>query len=136
MPLSRRCLGESIPGWHGIHGAFARGMERPLMTSGVDLMRTFRLVIACPDRVGIVAKVSNLLATYNGLSTEANHGSDHLSGWCCSRHEIRSASLPFDADGLRTVFAPIAAEYEMAWQVSDSAERKKVGLMASRESHC
>ena len=29
-------------------------------------MRTFRLVIACPDGVGIVAKVSNFLATYNG----------------------------------------------------------------------
>ncbi|MDF2795198.1 MAG: hypothetical protein K0S85_2951, partial [Pseudomonas orientalis] len=26
-------------------------------------MRTFRLVIACPDRVGIVAKVSNFLAS-------------------------------------------------------------------------
>ena len=30
-------------------------------------MRTFRLVIACPDRVGIVAKVSNLLADYRSL---------------------------------------------------------------------
>jgi formyltetrahydrofolate deformylase len=36
-------------------------------------MRTYRLVIACPDRVGIVAKVSNVLATYNGWITEANH---------------------------------------------------------------
>ena len=71
-------------------------------------MRTFRLVIACPDRVGIVAKVSNLLATYNGWITEASHHSDNLSGWFFMRHEIRADSLPFDADGLRTVFAPIA----------------------------
>lgn len=99
-------------------------------------MRTFRLVIACPDRVGIVAKVSNLLATYNGWITEANHHSDNLSGWFFMRHEIRADSLPFDAEGLRTVFAPIAAEYGMQWRVSDSAERKKVVLMASRESHC
>lgn len=99
-------------------------------------MRTFRLVIACPDRVGIVAKVSNLLATYNGWITEANHHSDNLTGWFFMRHEIRADSLPFDAEGLRTVFAPIAAEYGMQWRVSDSAERKKVVLMASRESHC
>ena len=44
-------------------------------------MRTFRLVIACPDRVGIVAKVSNFLATYNGWITEASHHSDNQSGW-------------------------------------------------------
>ncbi|NLY59778.1 MAG: formyltetrahydrofolate deformylase [Gammaproteobacteria bacterium] len=99
-------------------------------------MRTFRLVIACPDRVGIVAKVSNLLATYNGWITEASHHSDHLSGWFFMRHEIRAYSLPFDVDGLRTVFAPIAAEFGMQWRVSDSAQRKKVVLMASRESHC
>ena len=99
-------------------------------------MRTFRLVIACPDRVGIVAKVSNLLATYNGWITEASHHSDNLSGWFFMRHEIRADSLPFDADGLRTVFAPIAREFGMQWRVSDSAERKKVVLMASRESHC
>lgn len=99
-------------------------------------MRTFRLVIACPDRVGIVAKVSNVLAAYNGWITEANHHSDNLSGWFFMRHEIRADSLPFDADGLRTAFAPIAAEFAMDWRVSDSAERKKVVLMASRESHC
>lgn len=99
-------------------------------------MRTFRLVIACPDRVGIVAKVSNLLATYNGWITEASHHSDNLSGWFFMRHEIRADSLPFDVEGLRTVFAPIAREFGMEWRVSDSAERKKVVLMASRESHC
>ena len=99
-------------------------------------MRTFRLVIACPDRVGIVAKVSNVLATYNGWITEASHHSDNLSGWFFMRHEIRADSLPFDVDGLRTVFAPVANEFGMEWRVSDSAERKKVVLMASRESHC
>lgn len=99
-------------------------------------MRTFRLVIACPDRVGIVAKVSNVLATYNGWITEANHHSDNLSGWFFMRHEIRADSLPFDLEGLRTAFAPIGEEFQMDWRVSDSAVRKKVVLMASRESHC
>ncbi|MEG1819069.1 MAG: formyltetrahydrofolate deformylase, partial [Pseudomonas sp.] len=36
-------------------------------------MQTYRLVIACPDRVGIVAKVSNFLASYNGWINEASH---------------------------------------------------------------
>ncbi|WP_462381697.1 formyltetrahydrofolate deformylase [Pseudomonas sp. Marseille-QA0892] len=99
-------------------------------------MRTFRLVIACPDRVGIVAKVSNFLATYNGWITEASHHSDTQSGWFFMRHEIRADSLPFDLDGFRQAFAPIANEFSMEWRVTDSAVRKRVVLMASRESHC
>lgn len=99
-------------------------------------MHTFRLVIACPDRVGIVAKVSGFLATYNGWITQASHHSDNDSGWFFMRHEIRADSLPFDLEGFRTAFAPIAREFSMVWRVSDSAVRKRVVLMASRESHC
>lgn len=99
-------------------------------------MRTFRLLISCPDRVGIVAKVSNFLATYNGWITEASHHSDNHAGWFFMRHEIRADSLPFDLDGFRQAFAPIAREFSMSWQVCDSAVKKRVVLMASKESHC
>lgn len=99
-------------------------------------MHTFRLVIACPDRVGIVAKVSNFLATYNGWITEASHHSDTQSGWFFMRHEIRADSLPFDLEEFRRAFAPIAREFAMKWRVTDSSQLKRVVLMASRESHC
>ncbi|HAC68427.1 formyltetrahydrofolate deformylase [Pseudomonas sp. JBR1] len=99
-------------------------------------MQTFRLVIACPDGVGIVAKVSNFLATYNGWITEASHHSDTESGWFFMRHEIRADSLPFDLAGFRQAFSPIAREFSMQWRITDSAQRKRVVLMASRESHC
>lgn len=99
-------------------------------------MRTFRLIIACPDRVGIVAKVSNFLATYNGWIQQASHHSDVESGWFFMRHEIRADSLPFDLDGFKQAFSPIAKEFSMTWQVTDSAVKKRVVLMASRDSHC
>ena len=98
--------------------------------------RTYRLVIACPDRVGIVAKVSGFLATYNGWITEASHHSDPMTGWFFMRTEIKASSLPFDLKGFRTAFAPIAAEFNMQWNVADSAVRKKIVLMVSKESHC
>lgn len=99
-------------------------------------MRTFRLVIACPDRVGIVARVSNFLASHNGWITEASHHSDNQSDWFFMRHEIRADSLPFDLEGFRQAFAPIAQEFSMEWRITDSAQKKRVVLMASRESHC
>lgn len=99
-------------------------------------MHTFRLIIACPDRVGIVSKVSSFLATYNGWIHQASHHSDEQSGWFFMRHEIRAESLPFDLEGFKQAFAPIAKEFSMMWQVTDSAVKKRVVLMASRESHC
>ncbi len=98
--------------------------------------RTYRLVIACPDRVGIVAKVTTFLATYNGWITEASHHADPANGWFYMRNEIRASSLPFDLDSFRIAFEPIANEFEMRWHIADSAKTKKIVLMASKESHC
>lgn len=97
---------------------------------------TYRLVISCPDRVGIVAKVSNFLSTYNGWITEASHHSDNQAGWFFMRHEIRASSIPFGLDQFRAAFEPIAREFDMRWHIADSTVPKKVVLMCSRESHC
>ncbi len=98
--------------------------------------RTYRLVVSCPDRTGIVAKVSNFLTTYNGWITEASYHADQKNGWFFMRNEIKASSLPFDLAGFKNAFAPIAAEFSMNWSVTDSDIRPKVVLMASKESHC
>lgn len=98
--------------------------------------RTYRLVISCPDRTGIVAKVSNFLATYNGWITEASHHADQKAGWFFMRNEIKAESMPFDMESFKIAFEPIAREFSMRWHLSDSAQKKRVVLMASKESHC
>lgn len=99
-------------------------------------MNTFRLVISCPDGIGIVAKVSGFLATYNGWIMEANHHSDLANGQFFMRHVIQAESLPFDLKGFKQAFAPLADQFKMKWRVTESAQKKKVVLMASKESHC
>lgn len=98
--------------------------------------RVYRLVMSCPDRVGIVAKVSSFLAQYNGSILEANHHADLEQGWFFMRNEIKASSLPFDVDQLAEVFEPIARELNMEWRVTDSEQKPRVVLMASRDSHC
>src|SRR5690606_34385956 len=97
---------------------------------------TYRWVMACPDRVGIVAKVSTFLATYNGWLTEASHHADTVSGWFFMRNEVKASSLPFDLDSFKIALEPIAREFGMRWHVADSQVRKRVVLMVSKESHC
>ena len=100
------------------------------------MQRSYRLVISCPDAVGIVAKVSNFLAQYNGTITEANHHADTENGWFFMRNEIQADSLPFDINSFKTAFAPIAESLNMKWHISDSQQKPKVVLMVSKENHC
>lgn len=99
-------------------------------------MSTFRLVMSCPDGVGIVAKISGFIAGYNGWILESNHHSDLLHGQFFMRHEIKADSLPFDLMGFKQAFAPLAAQLNMTWRITESVKKKKVMLMASKESHC
>jgi len=80
----------------------------------------YRLTLSCPDRVGIVAAVSGFVAQHGGWIVEASYHTDLETKLFFMRQEIRADSLPFDAAELRTRFAALAAEFRMAWQVSDS----------------
>lgn len=96
----------------------------------------YRLIISCPDRVGIVATVSQFISNHGGWIVEANHYSDLVSGHFFMRHCIRANSLPIGIEEFREKFAPIAEEFNMQWRITDSAVPKKVILMASKGSHC
>lgn len=98
--------------------------------------RVYRLVMSSPDKVGIVARVSGFLAQYNGSILEANHHADLEQGWFFMRNEIKASSLPFSADRLREMFAPIAQDLNMEFEVTDTGAKKRVVLMCSRDSHC
>lgn len=98
--------------------------------------RSYRLVIACPDQVGIVAAVSQFIASHGGWITEAHHYTDPASQWFFMRYVVRAASLPFDSAGLRERFAPIAERFQMQWRVSDTGVKPRVVLLASRQAHC
>ncbi|CBL45085.1 Formyltetrahydrofolate deformylase [gamma proteobacterium HdN1] len=98
--------------------------------------QTYRLVISCPDQVGIVARVSQIVAEYGGWLTEASYHSDSHEGWFFMRNEIRAESLRLSLRQFRDVFRPLAEEYRMKWHVSDSMEKHQVGILASHASHC
>ncbi|KDE40685.1 MAG: formyltetrahydrofolate deformylase [Nitrincola lacisaponensis] len=98
--------------------------------------RRFRLVLSCPDRVGIVSMVSNFISSHGGSIADANQHSDPTSGYFFMRVEIKAETLPFSLDALREAFAPIANSFAMEWEIQDSNRPKRVVLMASRESHC
>ncbi|MEH6549823.1 MAG: formyltetrahydrofolate deformylase [Pseudomonadales bacterium] len=104
--------------------------------SNNDNQQSFRLVISCPDKVGIVAKVAQFVADHGGWLTEANYHSDAENTWFFMRNEIRADSLTVDLDKFREEFSVLATEYDMDWYIRDSAVKQKVVILASHASHC
>lgn len=96
----------------------------------------YTLTLSCPDRVGIVAAVSGFVAQHGGFIVEASYHTDQETQRFFMRQEIRAGSLPFDAAGLRAHFTPLAEQFRMDWQVSDSAVKKRVVVLVSKQDHC
>ncbi len=96
----------------------------------------YTLTFSCPDRVGIVARVTGFFAGLGGWILSSSQHADADSARYFMRIEVKADSLPFDHAELRRRFASLAAEFDMDWRTSDSAVRRRVLLMVSTQEHC
>jgi formyltetrahydrofolate deformylase len=98
--------------------------------------RHFTLTIDCPDRVGIVAAVSQFIAERDGWILESNHHADREHGRFFMRNAILASSLPQGPDALVADFESLARRFDMRWRLSDSDRPHRVALLVSRLDHC
>ena len=98
--------------------------------------RSYVLTLNCPDRVGIVAAVSQFVASHGGWIVESSHHSDVDGERFFMRDQILADSLPFGADGFREKFEPLAKTFSMTWRLHDTSVPKRVVLLVSKEDHC
>ncbi|MFD4643075.1 formyltetrahydrofolate deformylase [Lentzea sp. NPDC058436] len=100
--------------------------------------RRYVITFGCPDRTGIIARISSFLAENGGWIVEAAYHTDPETGWFFTRQEVRADSLPFGVDDLRARFADVAASLgaQSTWTVTDTGSRKRVVILVSKEGHC
>ncbi len=92
------------------------------------------LTIACPDRVGIVAAISGVLATHHGNIIESDQFSDTESGRFFMRlmFDLNEATEP----ALLERFTPLADRFAMDWRLYDPRRRPRVMILVSKAEHC
>ena len=103
--------------------------------------RFYTLTASCPDRVGIVARVSGFISAHRGWILEtAFHAEQPDEGEAAGRYfmriEIRADSLPFALDEFCERFRPVAEELDMEWKITDSAVKRRVVILVSQQEHC
>lgn len=96
----------------------------------------YTLTLSCPDRAGVVAAVSGFVAQHGGFIVEASYHTDLETNCFFMRQEIRADSLPFAPSEFAERFAVLVDEFNMNWQLSDSAQKKRVVLLVSKQDHC
>ncbi|MEP5566353.1 MAG: formyltetrahydrofolate deformylase [Halioglobus sp.] len=97
---------------------------------------SFTLIVSCPDKVGIVAAISQFIAERGGSLIESNQHTDVEQGWFYLRNVIDGPSLSVDEDRFREEFAPLAESFSMDWYLKNNAVPQRVVIMASHSSHC
>ena len=96
--------------------------------------RELILTLSCPDRPGIVAAVAGRIADGDGNIVDSHQFGDPDASVFFMR--IHFTSDTRDVDGWRASFAPIAARFDMRWELVDLAQRPRILVLVSREGHC
>ncbi|HWC80976.1 MAG TPA: formyltetrahydrofolate deformylase [Pseudonocardiaceae bacterium] len=100
--------------------------------------RRYVITFGCPDRTGIVARVSSFLADAGGWIVEAAYHTDRETNWFFTRQEVLADSLPFDVTELRERFGSVVRSLggQADWRITDTGQRRRIVILVSREGHC
>jgi formyltetrahydrofolate deformylase len=92
------------------------------------------LLIDCPDRKGLVARVSMLLYECGANIVHADQHQDHEAGLFFMRVEWRLDD--FDLQTFEVRFAPLASELEMRWRLELPHQPARMAIFVSQQLHC
>jgi formyltetrahydrofolate deformylase len=93
------------------------------------------LTLSCPDRPGIVAAVSGVLAQRGANILESQQYGDRDTGRFFMRVQFATGEGPRE-DELRSAFAALAPELGIDWRLHDRSARPRVLIMVSKDGHC
>ena len=92
------------------------------------------LTLSCPDRPGIVARVSAFLFERGANILDAQQYDDQETVRFFMRVVFEAKGA--DIEALKTAFGPVAAEFAMSWTLRARKEARKVMILASQQDHC
>ncbi|MEO3874617.1 formyltetrahydrofolate deformylase [Nonomuraea sp. B12E4] len=91
------------------------------------------LTLSCPDRPGVVAAVSGLLAARGCNIIESQQFGDRVERRFFMRVQFAGA---LGEDELNSAFATLAPDFAMEFRLRDMAGKPRVLIMVSRFDHC
>ncbi|MET0329162.1 MAG: formyltetrahydrofolate deformylase [Luteimonas sp.] len=99
------------------------------------MARDHVLTLSCPDRIGIVHRVSGLLLQHGCNILDAQQFGDAESGRFFLRVHF-DPPRPVDIATLEDDFRPLADDFGMDWRIDDAKRRARLLVLVSKQGHC
>ncbi len=95
------------------------------------------LTLDCPDTTGLVAAVTNFLASQHATLVDASHFNDEQTKRSFLRAVFHDdgGGMP-DLEALDAAFADVGEKFSMRWQFHDPSAPLKVMIAVSKAGHC
>ncbi len=97
-------------------------------------MPTATLLIACPDRPGLIAQITGLVGDLGGNIIDADQHTDPEAGQFFMRLAIEREGV--DRAALESGIVQVAAQRSMQWRLNWRDEPTRLAVLVSKQGHC
>ena len=98
--------------------------------------KTATLLVTCPDSVGIVAALSQVLSTLGANILDADQHTDEICHQFFQRIRFDMTGVSVERTDVEAAVQAVAARYQMTWRIAWGDQRKRVALFVSQHLHC
>ena len=98
--------------------------------------KEYILRVTCPDKFGLVAKVSTCLNNSELFIIDSAHFGDPETKKVFMRVKVISPNKEFKYDSFKDDFSELAKELEMNWSFGDAGKKLNTAIFVSKFSHC
>lgn len=97
---------------------------------------TATLLISCPDRPGLVAKIANFIYSNGGNIIHADQHTDFSTGLFLNRVEWQLEGFELPREVLKEQFGAIAKTLAARWQIHFGDTIPRMAIWGSKQDHC
>lgn len=94
------------------------------------------LLVACPDRKGIVASLAQVLYGHGANILDSDQHTDGDVGMFFQRLRFDLSTLNTDRVALEQGIREVAERFSMQYRLEYSSRRRRVAIFASKQEHC
>ena len=92
--------------------------------------------IVCPDRPGLVSKLTSWISNYGGNIKHSDHHTDQDAGLFLSRIEWHSNNLSVNRKDIYDKFQEVVRDLDGRFNINYSDEVPNVAIFVSKQNHC
>jgi formyltetrahydrofolate deformylase len=107
-----------------------------ILVSNMAKSPTAILLISCPDRKGLVARIANFIYANGGNIIHADQHTDFNADLFLTRIEWQLDGFNLPREMIAPAFAAIAKPLQAVWQLHFSDTIPRIAIWVTRQDHC